>query len=33
LSVLSIAAQEDLGYTVNYAGADAYSHIFMAPQR
>jgi len=31
LSVLSIAAQEDLGYTVNYAGADAYSHIFMAP--
>jgi hypothetical protein len=31
LSVLSIAAQEDLGYTVNYAGADAYSHIFTAP--
>jgi hypothetical protein len=31
LSVLSVAAQEDLGYTVNYAGADAYSHIFMAP--
>jgi hypothetical protein len=31
LSVVSIAAQEDLGYTVNYAGADAYSHIFMAP--
>ena len=31
LSVLSIAAQEDLGYTVNYAAADAYTHIFMAP--
>jgi hypothetical protein len=31
LSVISIAAQEDLGYTVNYSGADAYSHIFMAP--
>ncbi|HXQ29973.1 MAG TPA: Ig-like domain-containing protein [Gemmatimonadales bacterium] len=31
LSVLSIAAQEDLGYTVNYAAADPYSHVFMAP--
>jgi hypothetical protein len=31
LSVVSIAAQEDLGYTVNYAGADAYSHAFTAP--
>jgi hypothetical protein len=31
LSVLSVAAQEDLGYTVNYAGADAFSHIFTAP--
>jgi hypothetical protein len=28
LSVLSVAAQEDLGYTVNYAGADPFSHIF-----
>jgi hypothetical protein len=31
LSVLSVAAQEDLGYTVNYAGADPFSHIFTAP--
>jgi len=31
LSVLSAAAQEDLGYTVNYAGADPYSRIFTAP--
>jgi hypothetical protein len=31
LSVLSVAAQEDLGYTVNYAGADAYSHVFTVP--
>jgi hypothetical protein len=31
LSVLSVAAEEDLGYTVNYAGADAYSHTFTAP--
>ena len=30
-SVLSIAAQEDLGYTVNYAAADAYTRVFMAP--
>lgn len=28
LSVVTIAAQEDLGYTVNYAAADAYSHTF-----
>jgi hypothetical protein len=31
LSVLSVAAQEDLGYTVNYAGADPYTHAFAAP--
>jgi hypothetical protein len=31
LSVVSIAAQEDIGYTVNYAGADAYTHVFTAP--
>jgi hypothetical protein len=31
LSVLSAAAQEDLGYTVNYAGADPYAHAFTAP--
>jgi hypothetical protein len=31
LSVLSVAAQEDLGYTVNYAGADPYTHTFAAP--
>lgn len=31
LSVISVAAQEDLGYTVNYAAADAYSHTFAAP--
>jgi hypothetical protein len=31
LSVLSVAAQEDLGYVVNYAGADAYTHAFSAP--
>ena len=24
----TVAAQEDLGYTVNYAGADPFSHIF-----
>jgi hypothetical protein len=30
LSLLSAAAQEDLGYTVNYAGADAYSQAFSA---
>lgn len=28
LSVVSVAAQEDIGYTVNYAGADAYVHTF-----
>jgi len=31
LSVVSIAAQEDLGYTVNYAAADTYTHTFTAP--
>jgi hypothetical protein len=31
LSVMSVAAQEDLGYTVNYDGADAYAHTFTAP--
>jgi len=31
LSLLTIAAQEDLGYTVNYAAADAYTHTFTAP--
>ena len=31
LSVMTIAAQEDLGYTVNYAAADAYVHVFTAP--
>jgi hypothetical protein len=30
LSVLSIAAQEDLGYTVNYAAADPYVRVFTA---
>ncbi len=31
LSVVTAAAQEDLGYTVNYAAADPYSHSFSAP--
>jgi hypothetical protein len=31
LSVLSVAAQEDLGYTVNYAAADPYVRVFTAP--
>lgn len=31
LSIVSAAAQEDLGYTVNYAGADPYSRTFTAP--
>jgi hypothetical protein len=31
LSVLSAAAQEDLGYTVNYAATDPYTHAFPAP--
>jgi hypothetical protein len=30
LSLLTIAAQEDLGYTVNYAGADPFNPIFTA---
>ncbi|HTR21935.1 MAG TPA: leishmanolysin-related zinc metalloendopeptidase [Gemmatimonadales bacterium] len=28
LSVVTVAAQEDLGYTVNYAAADPYTHTF-----
>lgn len=28
LSMVTIAAQEDLGYTVNYAAADPYTHTF-----
>jgi hypothetical protein len=28
LSVVTVAAQEDLGYTVNYAAADPYMHMF-----
>ncbi len=31
LSVVSIAADQDLGYTVNYDAADAYTHVFTAP--
>jgi hypothetical protein len=31
LSVLTVAAQEDLGYTVNYAAADPFTHAFSAP--
>jgi hypothetical protein len=31
LSFMSVAAQEDLGYTVNYDAADAYVHTFTAP--
>jgi hypothetical protein len=31
LSLVTVASQEDLGYTVNYAGADPYSHVFTAP--
>lgn len=32
LSVVTVAAQEDLGYTVNYAGADPYVHTFTLRQ-
>lgn len=31
LSVVSVAADQDLGYTVNYDAADAYTHVFTAP--
>ena len=31
LSVVSVAADGDLGYTVNYAGADPYTQTFTAP--
>ena len=32
LSVVSIAADQDLGYTVNYDAADPYVHTFTAPR-
>jgi len=31
LSVVTIAADQDLGYTVNYDAADAYTQVFTAP--
>jgi hypothetical protein len=31
LSRVTVASLQDLGYTVNYAGADAYTHAFAAP--
>ena len=31
LSVVTVGSLQDLGYTVNYAGADSYTHTFMAP--
>jgi hypothetical protein len=31
LSLVTVAAQEDLGYVVNYAAADPYVHTFTAP--
>lgn len=31
LSIVTVAAQEDLGYTVNYSAADTYVHTFTAP--
>jgi len=31
LSVVSVAAEQDLGYTVNYDAADPYTHTFTAP--
>jgi hypothetical protein len=31
LSIVSVAAQEDIGYTVNYDAADPYVHVFTAP--
>jgi len=31
LSVVSVAAQQDIGYTVNYDGADPYAQVFTAP--
>ncbi len=31
LSSMTAASMQDLGYTVNYAGADAYVHTFTAP--
>jgi adhesin/invasin len=30
LSIVSIAAMEDIGYIVNYAAADSYAHLFTA---
>jgi hypothetical protein len=31
LSVVTVGSLQDLGYTVNYAAADPYTHTFMAP--
>lgn len=31
LSKVTVASLQDLGYTVNYAAADSYSHAFQAP--
>ncbi len=31
LSIVTVAAQQDLGYTVNYDAADPYTHAFTAP--
>jgi len=31
LSMMTVAAQEDLGYAVNYDAADPYAHVFRAP--
>jgi hypothetical protein len=31
LSVVTVGSLQDLGYTVNYAGADSYTHTFTAP--
>ncbi len=31
LSVVTVGTMQDLGYTVNYAGADPYTNVFKAP--
>jgi len=31
LSVVTLGSLQDLGYTVNYACADPYAHVFRAP--
>ena len=31
LSAVTVASLQDLGYTVNYAGADPYIHTFNVP--